>query len=72
MSKLDRVRTSKYSLDIQCMTLDQMPHKSTKKAKVKERQLGKKIIRKELENKKENKRDWNYFTEFRRAFLKPV
>jgi hypothetical protein len=51
MSKPDKEKASKYSLDAQSWTLDKMPHKSTKKAKVKERQLGKKIIRKELENK---------------------
>jgi hypothetical protein len=51
MSKLDRVKISKYSLDAQCWALDKMPHKSCKKAKVKARQEAKKEIKKELENK---------------------
>lgn len=48
MSKRDTLKVTKRSLDIQEMSLDKMPSKRTKKAKVKERQEGKKEIRKEL------------------------
>lgn len=49
MAKRDTLRTSHYSVKSQEWSLDIPPHKSTKKAKAKERQKGKKIIREELD-----------------------
>lgn len=43
MSKLDKIRTAKYSTDAQEWAMDINPHKSTKKAK--EHQAGKKAIK---------------------------
>lgn len=51
MGKVDTTKFTKRSLDQQCWALDKMPHKSTKKAKAKERQMGKKMIREELDGK---------------------
>lgn len=45
MAKRDTKRTSHYSIHSQEWSLDINPHKSTKKAKAKERQDGKKEIR---------------------------
>jgi len=45
MAKRDTKRTSHYSLKIQEQSLDIPPHKSTKKAKAKERQEGRKEIK---------------------------
>lgn len=42
MSKMDTLKTAKRSLSAQERALDKNPHKSTKKAKRKERQMGKK------------------------------
>jgi len=53
MSKRDTLKTSQYSLKTQEMSLDKMPSKRTKKAKVKERQMGKKVIRKSLKEEEE-------------------
>ena len=47
MSKRDSRRTAHYSIQAQWWSLDVPPHKSTKKAKTKERQMAKKIIRDE-------------------------
>lgn len=48
MAKRDTLKTSKYSVGNQEWALDINPHKSTKKAKARERQMGKKLIREEL------------------------
>lgn len=56
MSKRDTLRTSKRSLQAQDWSLDIMPHRSTKKAKAKERQMGKKIIRQELRDGESQKK----------------
>lgn len=45
MGARDTLKIMKRSLNTQEMSLDQMPSKKTKKAKAKERQMGKKIIR---------------------------
>lgn len=47
MSKIDKTKVARTSLHNQEMSLDKMPHKSTRKAKKKERQAGKKEIRDE-------------------------
>ena len=52
MGKRDTKRVAKRSVQTQEWSLDVNPHKSTKKAKAKERQDGKKEIRKELEESK--------------------
>lgn len=49
MARRDTLRTAWASLKAQCWSLDKMPSKKTKKAKAKERQTGKKEIRKALE-----------------------
>jgi hypothetical protein len=51
MSKRDTKKISHYSLQTQSWSLDKMPSKKTKKAKVKERQNGKKEIRDSLKDK---------------------
>lgn len=51
MAKRDTKKTYYYSLKIQEQSLDKMPHKSTKKAKAKERQAGRKEIEKALKGK---------------------
>jgi hypothetical protein len=48
MGKVDTLKTAWTSLKKQEQSLDKMPHKSTKKAQAKERQMGKKVIRKAL------------------------
>lgn len=48
MGKVDKRKVAWASLRKQEQSLDKMPHKSTKKAKVKERQQGKKEIAEEL------------------------
>lgn len=48
VGKVDKLKTAWTSLKKQEQSLDKMPHKSTKRAKVKERQRGKKEIRREL------------------------
>ena len=52
VGKRDTKRVAKRSVQTQEWSLDVNPHKSTKKAKAKERQDGKKEIRKELEESK--------------------
>lgn len=52
MAKRDTKRVAKRSIQSQNWALDINPHKSTKKAKAKERQDGKKEIREELKNGK--------------------
>lgn len=47
MAKRDTARVAKRSVQAQEWSLDVRPHKSTKKAKAKERQAGKKEIRNE-------------------------
>lgn len=51
MAKRDTARVAKRSIQAQEWSLDVNPHKSTKKAKAKERQDGRKEIRKSLEDK---------------------
>jgi hypothetical protein len=48
MGKVDKLKTAWTSIRSQNWALDINPHKSTKKAKTKERQVGKKEIRKAL------------------------
>lgn len=50
MAKRDTKRVAKRSLDAQSWALDIMPHKSIKKHKAKERQDGKKEIRKGIKS----------------------
>lgn len=50
VAKRDTARVAKRSIQAQEWSLDINPHKSTKRAKAKERQDGKKEIRKELAN----------------------
>lgn len=50
VGKVDKLKTAWTSLKKQEQSLDKMPHKSTKRAKVKERQRGKKEIREELKD----------------------
>ena len=47
MARRDKKRVAHYSVKAQDWSLDIPPHKSTKKAKAKERQDGKKEIREE-------------------------
>lgn len=49
MARRDTMKTMHYSLKIQEQSLDKMPSKKTKKAKAKERQTGRKVIREALE-----------------------
>ncbi len=49
MARRDSMKTAYYSLKIQEQSLDIMPHKKTKKAKAKERQTARKVIREALE-----------------------
>jgi hypothetical protein len=51
VAKRDTARVMKRTIQAQEWSLDINPHKSTKKAKAKERQAGKKEIRKELKEK---------------------
>lgn len=51
VAKRDTQRVSKRSIQAQEWSLDVNPHKSTKKAKAKERQAGKKDIEKYLKSK---------------------
>lgn len=51
MSKRDTLKTSKRSVQAQEWALDISPHNSIKKNKAKERQVGKKIIKRELNEK---------------------
>lgn len=55
MAKLDTKRTYHYSIKAQSWALDVNPHKSTKKAKAKERQEGRKEIREVLNGKLQTK-----------------
>jgi hypothetical protein len=48
MAKRDTRKTARYSNLTQAWSLDIMPHKSTKKAKAKERQQAKKLVDEEL------------------------
>lgn len=50
VGKVDTKRVSKRSIQAQEWSLDVHPHKSTKKAKAKERQDGRKEIRRELKH----------------------
>ena len=50
MGKVDKLKTAWTSLRKQEQSLDKMPHKSTKRAKAKERQMAKKVIKEELED----------------------
>lgn len=58
MGSNDTRKIGKRSLQAQNWSLDINPHKSTKRAKAKERQAGKKIVREELkdENRKTRRR----------------
>lgn len=47
MSKLDKIKTAHSDRQAYEWRADKMPSKKTKRAKVKERQAGKKLIRKE-------------------------
>lgn len=60
MARRDSRRTMKRSLKKQEQSLDIMPHKSTKKAKAKERQEGRKIIA--TETIELSKKDFKRFT----------
>jgi hypothetical protein len=53
VAKRDTARVAKRSIQAQEWSLDVNPHKSTKKAKAKERQAGRKEIREELKNSKD-------------------
>lgn len=53
MARLDKARVAKRSVQKQEQSLDINPHKSTKKAKAKERQMGKKEIRRDSTELKE-------------------
>lgn len=53
MAKRDSKKTAYYSLKTQEQSLDIPPHKSTKKAKAKERQEGRKEIREAIDEDKE-------------------
>lgn len=61
MARRDTHRTMKRSLSKQEQSLDMMPHKSTKKAKAKERQEGRKIIATEVIEL--SKEDFERFTD---------
>ena len=53
MAKRDTAKVAKRSVQAQEWALDVNPHKSTKKAKAKERQAGRKEIRESLKDKKD-------------------
>lgn len=57
MARRDTLKTSYYSVKGQEQSLDINPHKSTKKAKAKERQEGKKIIREALDGESQKKKE---------------